>query len=204
MRRLGRALQQQWWDDHRLYHHSRVNQSLHLLSSLTFVSVYVLLFTDPVVAVLLGWFFAMLIRQVGHFFFEPKVFDATSNTSHEERESMKIGFNLRRKIVLLSIFASLPLLLVFTPGSFGLESGSGFGAHLEVLSRLWLGLAIGAVLFRMGQLAVRGEPETALVWGIKILTDPFHDIVMYWKAPFFLLRGQQFDYEEYAEEPRAA
>src|SRR4051812_31785541 len=41
-------LQEQRWDDHRLYHHNRINQSLHLLSSTTFVITYVLLFTYPV------------------------------------------------------------------------------------------------------------------------------------------------------------
>jgi hypothetical protein len=40
-------LQEQRWDDHRFYHHNRINQSLHLLSSLTFVATYVLLFTHP-------------------------------------------------------------------------------------------------------------------------------------------------------------
>jgi hypothetical protein len=30
-------LREQRWDDHRYYHHSRVNQSLHLLSAISFV-----------------------------------------------------------------------------------------------------------------------------------------------------------------------
>jgi hypothetical protein len=28
-----------------------------------------------------------------------------------------------------------------------------------------------------------------LVWAVKILTDPFHDIKLYYKAPYHLLRG---------------
>ncbi len=36
----------QRWDDHRYYHHSRINQSLHLVSALSFLCAYVLLFTD--------------------------------------------------------------------------------------------------------------------------------------------------------------
>ena len=31
------ALREQRWDDHRYYHHSRINQSLHLLSAMSFV-----------------------------------------------------------------------------------------------------------------------------------------------------------------------
>ena len=32
-----------------------------------------------------------------------------------------------------------------------------------------------------------------LVWFTKILTDPFHDIMLYWKAPLYLLRGELID-----------
>jgi Protein of unknown function (DUF962) len=67
-----RALETQRWDDHRYYHHSRINQSLHLLSAVSFLCSYVLLFTDPAAAALVGWLVAMVSRQVGHFFFEPK------------------------------------------------------------------------------------------------------------------------------------
>src|SRR5438552_17989388 len=69
------ALAEQRWDDHRYYHHSRINQSLHLVSAISFLVTYVLLFTKPVVAAIFGWTFAMCIRQVGHFFFEPKGYD---------------------------------------------------------------------------------------------------------------------------------
>ena len=34
----------QRWDDHRYYHHSRINQSLHLVSALSFLCAYGLLF----------------------------------------------------------------------------------------------------------------------------------------------------------------
>ena len=62
----------QRWDDHRYYHHSRINQSLHLVSAISFLCAYVLLFTDPAMAALIGWLVAMTSRQVGHFFFEPQ------------------------------------------------------------------------------------------------------------------------------------
>jgi hypothetical protein len=34
---------------------------------------------------------------------------------------------------------------------------------------------------------------TALVWMTKILTDPFHDIWLYHKAPLHLMRGEFID-----------
>ena len=41
------ALAEQRWDDHRYYHHSRINQSLHLVSALSFICAYALLFVAP-------------------------------------------------------------------------------------------------------------------------------------------------------------
>ena len=43
-------LRTQRWDDHRYYHHSRINQSLHLVSAISFLVAYVMVFFDPGVA----------------------------------------------------------------------------------------------------------------------------------------------------------
>jgi hypothetical protein len=37
------------------------------------------------------------------------------------------------------------------------------------------------------------DVQTGLVWMVKILTDPFHDIMLYHKAPLALLRGELID-----------
>ena len=41
-------LRTQRWDDHRYYHHSRINQSLHFVSAASFLFAYVMMFFDPV------------------------------------------------------------------------------------------------------------------------------------------------------------
>ena len=41
------TLRVQRWDDHRYYHRSRINQSLHFLSALSFIAAYLMLFVDP-------------------------------------------------------------------------------------------------------------------------------------------------------------
>src|SRR5690606_8321595 len=38
------TLREQRWDDHRFYHHSRINQSLHFISAISFVVAYGMLF----------------------------------------------------------------------------------------------------------------------------------------------------------------
>src|SRR6476659_11142780 len=142
-------LKEQRWDDHRFYHHSRVNQTLHLISACSFLVTYVLLFTHPVVAVLFGWTFAMCIRQVGHFFFEPKGYDEMNQATHEYKEKVKVGYNLRRKIILHTIWGLTPVLLLLQPSLFGLFTPhTNAGEYFEHLAKLWLVLAVGALLFR--------------------------------------------------------
>src|SRR5690242_2048563 len=108
-------LREQRWDDHRYYHHSRINQSLHLLSATSFLCAYALAFKDPPAAALTGWLVAMVSRQIGHIFFEPKGYDYINDASHEHKEAIKVGYNLRRKLILLSIWALSPLLLLVDP-----------------------------------------------------------------------------------------
>src|ERR1700679_928348 len=92
------ALRTQRWDDHRFYHHSRINQSLHFVSAISFLIGYVLLFVDPVAAALVGWLVSMTTRQAGHFFFEPKGYDHVNDATHEHKEEIKVGYNLRRRV----------------------------------------------------------------------------------------------------------
>lgn len=41
------TLREQRWDDHRYYHHSTINQTLHLISAISFLVAYALLLVDP-------------------------------------------------------------------------------------------------------------------------------------------------------------
>jgi hypothetical protein len=194
MRDLLQALHTQRWDDHRYYHHSRVNQSLHLVSALSFLCSYVLLFTDPVAAALVGWLVAMVTRQVGHFFFEPKGYDHVNDASHSHKEDIKVGYNLRRKAVLLTIWALSPAWLLVDPTLFGiLPQPAAAGDYVDNVAHVWLALGIGALVFRTVQLFVSKDVATGLVWLLKIVTDPFHDIKLYYRAPLYLLRGQWID-----------
>src|ERR1700761_2575326 len=108
-------LRTQRWDDHRYYHHSRINQSLHFVSAISFICAYVCMFFDPVKSALIGWLVSMVSRQSGHFFFEPKGYDDVNHASHAHKEDIKVGYNLRRKIVLLFIWALSPALLWASP-----------------------------------------------------------------------------------------
>jgi hypothetical protein len=109
------ALKVQRWDDHRYYHHSRINQSLHLLSALSFITAYFTIFRSPAASAEIGWLVAMVSRQAGHFFFEPKGYDEVNRATHEHKEQIKVGYNLRRKVVLMLIWAISPAILWINP-----------------------------------------------------------------------------------------
>lgn len=188
------TLREQRWDDHRYYHHSRINQSLHLLSAISFLVSYVLLFKDPAVAALVAWLVAMTSRQIGHFFFEPKGYDEVNRATHEHKEAIKVGYNLHRKVVLMAIWAAIPAALLISPTLFGLlPDGIVSQGWWRSMGAVWLALGIAGVAFRTLHLFYLQDVRTGLVWATKILTDPFHDIRLYWKSPFHLLRGQLID-----------
>jgi hypothetical protein len=183
-------LRTQRWDDHRYYHHSLVNQSLHLLSAISFLCAYILMFHDPAMAALVGWLVAMISRQTGHFFFEPTDYDVVNQATNDYKEAIKVGYNIRRKIVLMAVWVLSPLLLVLDPGLLGLFVPAGtvmeFARHVGYV---WFAVGLGGLLFRTVQLCLTKDVTTGLAWMAKILTDPFNDVKLYYRSPLRLLRA---------------
>lgn len=194
MNRFLDDLRTQRWDDHRYYHHSRINQALHLVSAISFLVAYAWLWIDPVVSALIAWLVSMTSRQAGHFFFEPRGYDAINQVTHAYKEDVKVGYNLRRKVVLMALWAAAPLLLATAPGLFGLlPVYEGWGGYVRQVGALWLAIGIGGLLFRTVHLFFLRDVRTGLVWLTKIVTDPVNDIRLYHRAPLHLLRGQWKD-----------
>jgi hypothetical protein len=203
MKELLQELARQRWDDHRYYHHCRINQSLHLLSALSFVAAYVLLFIDPALAAILAWCVSMTTRQAGHFFFEPRGYDHVNAVTDEHKEAVKVGYNIRRKIVLMAVWVTIPLLLWLAPALGGLvEPASTLRGYVHDVGIAWLALGVAGLLVRVLQLALTQTPLTALAWLLKILSDPFHDIWLYRRAPLALLRGERYDPMHHVQRPR--
>jgi hypothetical protein len=194
MQSFWRTLRIQRWDDHRYYHHSRINQSLHLLSALSFITAYGLLFRNPALSAEIGWLVAMVSRQAGHFFFEPKGYDEVNQATHEHKEQIKVGYNLRRKVVLMLIWAISPAILWINPTLFGFfPAQSANSAFMRHVGEIWLAVGLGGLAFRTVQLFFLKDVQTGLVWLTKIVTDPFHDVLLYHRAPLYLLRGELID-----------
>jgi hypothetical protein len=184
-------LKVQRWDDHRYYHHSKVNQSLHLVSATSFLVAYAVAFSDPAMAALIGWLVAMTTRQVGHLFFEPRDYDQVNQATDEYKEEIKVGYNIKRKLVLLAVWAASPLLLVMDPTLLGMFTPHADTAELVMhVGELWLVVGLAGIAVRVLQLFVLKDVQTGLVWATKIATDPFHDIKLYHRAPLELLTGR--------------
>ena len=194
-------LAQQRWDDHRLYHRSRVNQALHFVSALGFIVAYGVLFFDPALAALIGWGWSMSTRQSGHFFFEPQDYDEVNQMSNAHKEAIKTGYNLKRKLVLIGAWAAVPLVLWLAPSLGGLIApAQGLSGWLHDVGMAWLALGVAGLVFRVLQLFATQGVMPGLAWATKILTDPFHDVVLYWKSPLALLRGEWIDPMEHVRE----
>lgn len=194
MNQLLQTLKTQRWDDHRFYHHCRINQSLHLISAISFLVAYVFLFIDPVVSALVAWLISMTTRQIGHFFFEPKGFDEVNQVSHEYKEEIKVGYNLNRKIVLLSICAAIPVMAFWTPEFLSWAVPEAYeDTPVRMTAMVWLFLGVAGLLFRVLQLWKQENLMAGVAWGLKIITDPVHDIMLYHKAPLYLFRGERID-----------
>jgi hypothetical protein len=187
-------LRTQRWDDHRYYHHSRINQSLHFVSAISFMVGYFMMFFDPMMSALIGWLVSMTSRQAGHFFFEPRGYDEINQATHEHKEEIKVGYNLRRKVVLMTIWALVPVVLYINPSVLGLATPwTTASEFIRQVAKLWLLVGLGGLLFRTVHLFFIYNVETGLVWMTKIITDPFNDFMLYRHAPLALLRGELID-----------
>jgi hypothetical protein len=188
---LVRRLQ---WDDHRYYHQSRINQTLHFFSACSFLVAYAVLPFHPALSGLIGWLLGMVLRQSGHIFFEPRGHDDVHGVSYAHKESIKVGYNMQRKAVLISVWLSLPLLLLLRRDLFGLITpAGGWQGYAHDVGLMWLALGAGGLLFRTLHLFHLRGPQWGLAWATKILLDPFHNVLGYWSAPLALLRGERID-----------
>ena len=199
MDRFLSSLKEQRWDDHRYYHQSRVNQSLHFVSAVSFLYCYMIVFKDPALAALIAWLVSMVTRQSGHFFFEPRGYDAINHATHEYKEEVKVGYNLHRKRILMAVWALSPLLLLVDPTLFGtVKAARSTGELVHHVGYIWFVVGAGGFLFRIVQLILTKDAMTAVIWAVKILTDPFHDIALYYKSPLHL--GQKPEYRRFNDD----
>src|SRR5690606_28144902 len=79
------------------------------------------------------------------------------------------------------------------PTLFGAIDTDRYPTFARQVGAVWLALGAAGLIARTLHLFIARDVATGLVWMTKILTDPFHDIKLYYKAPPRLLRGELID-----------
>ena len=158
-------------DDHHASHSNRVNQFFHLISSSVFIGCYGLIFSDLTMAMCLG-LAALFVRQFGHAVLEPPCHD---------KEEHLLGFTTRRKTFVVGAYLLIPILHVIRAGSPSAETAASI---LGAVAQQWFVLTLMVVIGHTVYLVWEHSVRLAMVWFVKLVTDPFTDIVAY--APPYL------------------
>ena len=161
-------------DDHHASHSDLTNQLFHIISSSVFLGCYVLAFWDLTTAMWAG-LAALFLRQLGHAILEPPCHD---------KEALLLGFNTRNKSLILGAYLAIPLFHVLRAPGFSVAALSPVMATVAWQWFLWTGAVVGGrVLYLMWAQNV----WLALVWVVKLVTDPLTDIAAY--SPRYLRRS---------------
>ncbi len=162
-------------DDHVASHSNLINQVFHLLSSSTFIYCYFLIFSDLTRAMCLG-LAALFVRQFGHAILEPPC--------HDKEEAL-LGFNTRNKTLIVAGYVLIPIINLVRAGSFSFGT---FNEAIPAIALQWFILTLAAVLGRVLYLVRQHDFRTAMIWFVKLITDPFTDIIAYYGSIFRILQ----------------
>jgi glutamate-1-semialdehyde 2,1-aminomutase len=159
-------------DDHHASHSNLVNQFFHLLSSGAFIFCYFFIFFDFTLSMALGMA-ALFVRQIGHAILEPPCHD---------KEKALLGFNTRNKSIIISgyiLILIVQIALLMRNGSLSLES---FTSTMPTVAGQWFLLTLAAVFGRVIYLIWAHDFRSSMLWFIKLITDPFTDIIAYYNS----------------------
>jgi glutamate-1-semialdehyde 2,1-aminomutase len=157
--------------DHHASHSNTVNQLLHIVSSSAFLVCYAMAFWDLTTAMWAG-LAALFLRQIGHAVLEPPCHD---------KEATLLGYNTRSKTLILGVYLLIPAVRLAQASAWTGEVLRPLAAAVAQELFLWtLVVVVGRVVY----LIWAHDLRLALVWFVKLITDPATDLIAY--APRFL------------------
>jgi glutamate-1-semialdehyde 2,1-aminomutase len=159
-------------DDHHASHSNLVNQLFHLLSSSTFILCYILIFSNFDLAMFLG-LGALFVRQTGHAILEPPCHD---------KEKALLGFNTRNKTLIVGGYILIPIAQILQLARGGSLTVESITSIAPIVAQQWFALTLAAVLGRVIYLIWAHDFRTSMIWFIKLITDPFTDILAYYNS----------------------
>ena len=158
-------------DDHVASHSDTVNQLFHIVSSSVFLGCYVLAFWDLTTAMWAG-LAALFLRQTGHAILEPPCHD---------KEATLLGYNTRNKTMILGTYLAIPIVNLLWSGAWSTGVLRDLAATVAFQWFVWTGAVVAG---RVAYLLWAHGPRLALVWLVKLVTDPLTDVIAY--SPRFL------------------
>lgn len=153
-------------DDHHASHNDPANQLLHLVSSSAFIVCYAILALKITPAMFIGMG-ALFLRQIGHAVLEP--------ACHDE-EKLLLGYNTRNKTIILATYFAIPLIVLALNHAW---SWQGIVENSDLIAMQWFRWTLLVVLGRVAFLTFTHGFRLAMVWFVKLVTDPFTDVVTY-------------------------
>ena len=161
-------------DDHRASHSDLTNQLFHIVSSSVFLGCYALAFWDLTTAMWAG-LAALFLRQIGHAVLEPPCHD---------KEATLLGFNTRNKTLVLGVYLAIPVVhLLLAPA----WTVAALGPLVATVAQQWFVWTLLVVGGRVAYLMWAQNAWLAMVWLVKLVTDPLTDIAAY--SPRYLRRS---------------
>src|SRR5262249_13081145 len=153
-------------DDHHASHSNAVNQLFHIVSSSAFLVCYALIFRDLTVAMWAG-LGALFLRQVGHAVLEPPCHD---------KEAALLGYNTRKKTAILVVYLLIPVAFLARAPDWTWPTLQGIA---EPVAQAWLVWTALVVAGRVAYLVAARGARLAVVWFVKLVTDPLTDLIAY-------------------------
>lgn len=153
-------------DDHHASHNDRTNQLLHLVSSSVFIYCYLVIFSDLTMAMCLG-LASLFVRQFGHAVLEP--------ACHDEEETL-LGYTTRNKTLIVIGYVLIPAVSMLRADVWSLDA---LRSGLPLVAWQWFVWTVAVVLGRAGYLFWKFDLRTSFIWYVKLVTDPFTDVIAY-------------------------
>jgi glutamate-1-semialdehyde 2,1-aminomutase len=161
-------------DDHHASHSDLTNQLFHIISSSVFLGCYALAFRDLTTAMWAG-LASLFLRQVGHAVLEPPCHD---------KEALLLGFNTRNKTLILGAYLAIPVFHLLRAPDW---TAVTLAPTMATIAQQWFLWTLAVVGGRVLYLMWAHNVWLALVWLVKLVTDPLTDIIAY--SPRYLRRA---------------
>jgi glutamate-1-semialdehyde 2,1-aminomutase len=175
LQRFYTEIMQRKRDDHHASHSNAVNQLLHIVSSSAFLVCYVVALWDLTSAMWAG-LAALFLRQIGHAVLEPPCHD---------KEATLLGYNTRNKTLILGAYLLIPAVRLAQADAWTTEELRRLAG--SVAHDLFL-FTLSVVAGRVAYLIWAHGPRLALVWFVKLITDPLTDVLAY--SPRYLVASK--------------